>query len=349
MELEGIQHLARLMGSPVDGKGLNVRICCPMPVGHRGGVDTAPSLSIKVTAEQSPCRCFGCGATGTLLQVFAEALGENDPIVEFIRETDKGGLSAAFARIRLKKDDGPTDTPYRTWVRYVAECSRQVPGYLVERGVVRADVKKWMLGYDAERGYAVFPVWDEDGRLVGASRRAVSEEQIPKSLDTPGLPKQEVFYGEHLVDATRQEVHIVEGPLDAVFASRVLPNVLGMLGAHTGIGPVRLAKLRRWARVVTLVMDGDESGREAVYGKTLPRRRCRVPGLLELLRPYFVVRIAELPEGEDPASMNGQALVQAVKGASYLMRRARSPVSKFPSKGVSKFPRRGLSDFRRKE
>jgi DNA primase len=189
-----------------------------------------------------------------------------------------------------------------------------------QRGVVRADVEKWRIGYDAEMRRATFPVWDIDRNLVGVSRRTVCGVE-PKFYDTPGPWKQEVFYGEHLLDATRETAHLVEGVLGTVFASRVLPNTLGLLGAHTGLGERRLAKLRRWCRVVVLVLDADEAGDLAVYGDETR------PGLRTLLRPYFVVKVARLPRMhagrpvKDPADIPGDVLANAVEAAIYLTSR----------------------------
>jgi hypothetical protein len=222
--------------------------------------------------------------------------------------------------------------------RYVARCSRTTCQYILDRGLVASDLQRWRVGYDEGptrigqswiRWRAVFPIWDETGALVGASMRTVVDEP-PKYRDWPMTPKAEVFYGEHRVDTTRAEVILVEGILDVVVASRYFPNVLGLLGAKTGCGPTRLEKLRRWTRQVTLVLDSDRAGSEAVEGKVRTwtdrrgrKREKKTPGLLDILRRHFVVRVAELPAGMDPADLR-EGVVPYVARARYLGLETRS-------------------------
>ena len=126
-----------------------------------------------------------------------------------------------------------------------------------------------------------------------------------------------MFYGENFVDPTREHVYLVEGILDAVFASRVLPNAIALMGANTGIGDERLRKLRRWCRSLTIVLDSDKAGDEAWAGR-LDHRGKHQPGLRDKLRKHFPVKVARLPAGEDPASVTAATLLHAVQGAVYL-------------------------------
>jgi hypothetical protein len=42
-------------------------------------------------------------------------------------------------------------------------------------------------------------------------------------------------------------------------------------------------------------------------------------GLRDHLRRHFVVRVAALPEGHDPASVPSESLVSAARAAKYLL------------------------------
>jgi DNA primase len=271
-----------------------------------------------------------------LIALFAEAheaLGLYADAIKYIEENDKGGFASALARIRQARGT-PTVSggaePTSDIVRYVARCQGRVPQYLIDRGIAQADIKRWRIGYDEQLQRAVFPIWDETsltwrckhcGRLSESQEACCGEEEgmahYPKYHDTYGLPKDRVFYGEHLIDTTRNRVYIVEGILDAVFASRVLPNVVALMGANTGIGPERMRKLRNWCGAVTLVLDADTAGDNAWAGWTDERGRHH-PGLREKLRQHFPVRVAHLPPGEDPASVSPVTLRTAVNEASYL-------------------------------
>jgi hypothetical protein len=333
MDRPGITILATLYGSPVDKPhAKNVMIRCPKCVGG-----TSPTLSVLVDdLEPSRAHCFKCESGGTLLTMFIEARDNGAPGLEdavaFIEKVDRGGFSGAMARARELRQKGQGPAANAKWEggagleRYIFKCARQVPQYLVERGIIRSDVEKWRLGFDPDGKLAMratFPVWDERKTLVGVTGRTVLDEKIdpPKYKDWPpdfAQRKATYFYGEHLIDPTLEHVVIVEGPISCIFASRVVPNALALFGAKTPITPERLGKLRRWAKAVTLLLDADGPGREAVHGKLDPEGKWH-PGLRERLRQNFIVRVAELPDEQDPASVPGEVVVRAVRNARYLL------------------------------
>lgn len=327
MDRDQIHTLAKLLGSGVQDRKGNVVISCPMaPLVHANGTDHNPAMSIKIDTDcPSVCQCFACGTRGVILRVFEEAeeaLGIYAEALAFIEEFDTGGLEGEFARLRSSRGVRPENdkrSVFSDLARYIARCSRIVPRYLIDRGIVKADVDRWRIGYDAELRRAVFPVWDHEGRLVGASRRTVlpKDTEPIKYRDTYGLPKEDVFYGEHRIDSTREHAYLVEGILDVIFAARVLPNVLGLMGVNIGVGAARLTKLRRWCRTLTLIMDADQAGSEAVAGRQDHKGRY-IPGLQARLRRHVVVRVATLPEKQDPASVPPEILLRAVERASYL-------------------------------
>jgi hypothetical protein len=335
MDRPGIHHMAKMYGSPTEDKGGNVMLRCPLAAAtHAKGVNSSPALSVKVDPNgPSLAHCFSCKAGGTLVSIFTEAhgmVGGFSEVVAYLQEADRGGLLSALARSRFRPG-GMMDVERKSGAnapgeleRYTAICSRVVPDYLVrERGIVRADVDRWLIGFDHELQRATFPCWDEKGYLVGCSRRAVHPKQEPKFYDWPGPWKDTCFYGEHLIDTSRDHAYLVEGVLGTIFAMRVLPNVLGMLGSKVKMTPERLAKLRRWASAVTLILDADSAGTEAVEGSTDYKGKHHA-GLKEILQPYFAVKVAHLPTlwngraVKDPADVPGDVLAAVAKRAEYL-------------------------------
>lgn len=333
MDRQMLLEFARIVDSPVEKeKSANILMRCPLePMHARRG--KSPTFSVKVEpGQQSRANCFVCGVGGPLLYVYGEAHkalgGCFDAALRFLYEFDRGDFASMLAaNKRPQAQPGQTIVgaePSYVLERYAAMCSRFVPAYLVEqRGIVRADVEKWRLGFDAKRNRAVFPVWNEQRLLVGTTGRSVLPDNVdpPRYKDYPpefAQVKTSYFYGEHLVDPTLEHVYLCEGPLSVIYASRVLPNVLGLFGASTGMPDARLTKLRRWARKVTILFDGDQAGRDAVFGKVDPRGRFH-EGLLHTLRPHFVVDVATLPEGQDPASIAPDVLLGAVRAARYVI------------------------------
>lgn len=345
MDRPQILQLAAVLGSKTDAEQTtNIRLQCPLaPFTHERGTDRNPAWAILVSPDApSVSRCWSCDHAGTVIQILEQAKGMGvaglEDAIAFVQENDKGGLAGAFAGLRARNLREQEEARARSGFdveRFVRKASRTTSAYVLQRGLVRRDLEKWRIGYEAgptKIGYTtiqhrvVFPVWDERGTLIGATLRTALPPGVdqPKYWDTPGLPKREVFYGENFIDPTRGHVYLVEGILDAVIASRYLPNVVALLGAKTGILPARLEKLRRWADRVTLLLDSDRAGDEAISGKWVKTKRPDgseghrfKPGILQALQPYLVVRVAHLPPGTDPADL-GPAVVDYAKQASYL-------------------------------
>lgn len=348
MDRDLIRMLANILGSPIDNpQAAWPRLRCPVAFHrHASGMDRTPAWAVHHDPHaQSYTRCWACDTRGSVERVLSDALAlahthnaQRVPVLEaalaFVRENDRGGLAGAFTKLRLTRlsSEGAALHLHQGFdvARYVARCSKLTSQYVIDRGLVAADIRRWCIGYDegpTKVGRAtihhrvVFPVWNERGDLIGATMRTVLPDGYdpPKYRDTPQLPKQDIFYGEHGIDRTRGVVYIVEGILDAVVASRYLPNVVALLGANTGMSQVRINKLRSWADRVVLILDGDQAGREAVEGKWIDRDGKRVwkPGLREILRPYFVVQVAYLPEGMDPADVRHEVAAYA-QAAVYI-------------------------------
>lgn len=329
MDAEGIKALAALYGSGVDtSRPANLHINCPFGKYHSRGYDDSQGLSVKVSVgKRSVAYCHSCGASGSLSYVFQQAAEGDSLYAEayvFVVANDGPSLSAALGRLdRERAVDGVRhEVPTGDWADYAAACARAVPAYLVGRGIVRDDVRRWRLGFDQAMQRATFPVWDHKKRIVGCLRRAVTKEQDPKYYDTPGADawKKSVFYGEHRVDPTMRTAYLVEGPMDVIFPSRFLPNVLGMMGSSTGIEGERLVKLRSWVDVLVFLFDPDKGGRKAVHGFINPKGKV-IQGLRAKMRRYFVVKEGILPDGYDPCELvrhDPTLLREVIKQARYL-------------------------------
>ncbi len=148
--------------------------------------------------------------------------------------------------------------------------------------------------YDLLRGRITFPIQDVRGRVIGFGGRALRSEQEPKylnSLESPVFRKREVFYGLPLaLEPIRRKDRavIVEGYFDLIALHRAgLEESVATCGTALTEGHAR--NLRRRARSIVLLFDGDEAGQRAALRA------------LEVLLPQGLrVRVAALPAGEDP-------------------------------------------------
>jgi len=168
--------------------------------------------------------------------------------------------------------------------------------------------------YDRFRGRLMFPICDEQGRVVGFSGRVLSgDEKTAKYVNSPETPiftKSKVFFGldkskRALLDAGFAVV--CEGQLDliACFMGGV-QNVVAPQGTAFTDQQARI--LKRYVDEVVLCFDSDEAGQNAA-----------VRSLDHLLASGLAVRVAVVPAPHDPDSFikanGGEAFRKLVENA----------------------------------
>jgi DNA primase len=170
--------------------------------------------------------------------------------------------------------------------------------------------------YDRFRDRVMFPIGDQRGRVIAFGGRALEKDAKPKYLNSPETP---LFHkGDNLYNlaAARTATHngaplvVVEGYVDVIamvgvgFAGSVAP-----LG--TALTENQLMLLWKMADEPILCFDGDKAGQKAAW---------RAADLaLPHLKPDKSLRIALLPEGQDPddlARAGGRMAVEEVIGAA---------------------------------
>jgi DNA primase len=168
--------------------------------------------------------------------------------------------------------------------------------------------------YDRFRGRLMFPICDEQGRVIGFSGRILSgDEKTAKYVNSPETPiftKSKVFFG---LDKSKRAVLdagyaiVCEGQLDliACFMAGV-QNVVAPQGTAFTADHARI--LKRYVEEVVLCFDSDEAGQNAA-----------VRSLDNLLASGLAVRVARLPAPHDPDSFikasGGPAFQQLIEHA----------------------------------
>ena len=168
--------------------------------------------------------------------------------------------------------------------------------------------------YDRFRGRLMFPICDEQGRVIGFSGRVLSgDEKTAKYVNSPETPiftKSRVFFGldkskRALLDAGFAVV--CEGQLDliACFMGGV-QNIVAPQGTAFTADHARIIK--RYVDEVVLCFDSDEAGQNAA-----------VRSLDHLLASGLAVRVAVVPAPHDPDSFikanGGEAFRRLVENA----------------------------------
>jgi DNA primase len=192
--------------------------------------------------------------------------------------------------------------------------SKDYPLDLVEKaGLI---IRKEETGnyYDRFRGRLMFPICDEQGRVVGFSGRVLSgDEKTAKYVNSPEtaiFTKSKIFFG---LDKSKRAILdagyaiICEGQLDliACFMNGV-QNIVAPQGTAFTDQHARL--LKRYANEAVLCFDSDNAGQNAI-----------VRSLDHLLASGLAVRVAVVPAPHDPDSFikehGGEKFHELVKNA----------------------------------
>jgi DNA primase len=258
------------------------------------------------------------------------------PIVEE-RRTPDGDQNYETRRVLLRLHAEAAEWFHENLLKQeFAEPARQ---YLKERGIDRPVAKNWQLGfapdawdallkwatargysreqllqsglvkprddergskevYDRFRGRIIFPICNDVGEVIAFSGRLLETGgQVAKYLNSPETPlfrKASVLFGLHkskraLIEANRAVV--CEGQLDfiALFEAGIT-NVVAPQGTAFTTEQARI--LKRYVDEVVLCFDADEAGEKAGERSLDP-----------LLQHDLIVRVAEIPPGEDPDSL----------------------------------------------
>lgn len=161
--------------------------------------------------------------------------------------------------------------------------------------------------YDRFRGRIMFPISDSSGRVIAFSGRIIIDDgksaKYLNSPDTPLYTKSTVLYG---IDKAKQDIRIknysimVEGQMDLVLSHQSgVKNTVAVSG--TALSDTVFSKdnvinnlgiVRRLSPNIILAFDSDGAGRKAAL---------RSAGIA--LSIGMDVKIADLPDGKDPADL----------------------------------------------
>jgi DNA primase len=151
--------------------------------------------------------------------------------------------------------------------------------------------------YDRFRGRLIFPIDDEQGRVIGFSGRILSgDEKTAKYVNSPEtliFTKSKIFYG---LDKSKRAILdagfaiICEGQLDLISCFMAgIQNVVAPQGTAFTDQHARI--LKRYTNEAVLCFDSDDAGQNAV-----------VRSLDHLLASGLAIRVAILPAPHDPDS-----------------------------------------------
>ena len=239
----------------------------------------------------------------TLLQLHAEA-------AEWFHENLLKRDWATPAREYLKKRGIDRGVAGNWQIGFAPESWDAFLNWAKDRGYRRPDIAQSGLVkprdeehpdgevYDRFRGRIMFPICNDLGEVIAFSGRVLMDESgTAKYLNSPETPlfrKGHVLFGLHKTKRPLIEANsaiVCEGQLDLITLYEAgIENVVAPQGTAFTEQQARI--LKRFVNEVVLCFDADAAGQKAAERS-----------LESLLQHDLVVRIAEMPAGEDPDSI----------------------------------------------
>jgi DNA primase len=171
---------------------------------------------------------------------------------------------------------------------------------LLQSGLVKLRDEEKPQGdfYDRFRGRIMFPICNDLGEVIAFSGRTLQKEsEAAKYINSPETPlfrKGNVLFGLHKSKRSLIEAScaiVCEGQLDLITLFEAgITNVVAPQG--TAFTEKQARVLKRYVNEVVLCFDADAAGKKAAERS-----------LDALLQNDLIVRVAEMPPGEDPDSL----------------------------------------------
>lgn len=315
---------------PLKRAGANYQALCPF--------HSEKTPSFTVSPSKQFYHCFGCGAHGNAITFLMEHVGMGfvEAVQELAARVGMQVPTRSNAQVEAQHHRQQLYEVMAQAARFYRQSlksSAQAIEYLKGRGLKGETAARFGLGYapdewqplartfadyqdpileeaglvlraaagkryDRFRGRIMFPIRNEQGRVIGFGGRLLAEG-APKYLNSPQTPlfaKGHELYGLYENRRAIQhagEVLVVEGYMDVVMLSQHgVDNTVATLG--TAITSEQVRRLFRLAERVVFAFDGDAAGRKAAW-RALENT---LPHLPDGKQASFLF----LPEGEDPDS-----------------------------------------------
>lgn len=294
------------------------------------------SPSFMVSPDKQIFHCFGCGVSGNIFgflmkykkigfreaaQELADRAGVQIPEDEAVRAKNESRneiyqavkVAAVFYQEAFR--EAPSESPVKryaakrgltdetlrkfgigfspeAWDAFYQYGTKRLAAPLLEKaGLIMAKTGGGF--YDRFRNRLMFPIQDAKGNHIGFGARTL-DDSVPKYLNSPETEiyhKGWQLYGLNLAadSARRQDqLILVEGYMDVIACVQAgVENVVAASGTALTIEQIRLMK--RYTRNVVVLFDADKAGEMAT-----------LRGLDLLVQEECEVRVAEMPQGDDP-------------------------------------------------
>ncbi|OCA06033.1 DNA primase [Wolbachia endosymbiont of Trichogramma pretiosum] len=282
--------------------------------------------SFSVSNVKGLYYCFGCSAHGDAFEFISQTEG-----LSFKEALEKLASVAGVElpkKLSFSKENDKLFSALNLAANWFTQKNQGVVDYLKQRKISLKIIDKFRIGYAPSSGLReylnssgiedkilanvglinrnsrdyfydrlMFPIQNIAGKVIGFGGRALSSDQQPKYLNSPEsqlFKKRENLYGLNFALSEirkKQHLFVVEGYMDVIALHQAgISNTVAPLG--TAISAEQIKNLWRFAKEISICMDGDSPGFHAAI---------RIAELvLPILEPGYTLKFVTLPSNEDP-------------------------------------------------
>ncbi|MGL9681614.1 MAG: DNA primase [Wolbachia sp.] len=282
--------------------------------------------SFFVSNIRGSYHCFGCSAHGDVFEFISQTDGLS--FIEALEMLASVACAELPKNLNIINESDKLFSTLNLAANWFVQKNQGVIDYLKQRKISPEIIDKFKIGYSPNSGLKeylnssgiedkiltdiglinknfldyfydrlIFPIHNITGKVVGFGGRALSSEQQPKYLNSPEnhlFKKRENLYGLNLALSEihkKQHIFVVEGYMDVIALHQAgISNTVATLG--TAISAEQIKNLWRFAKEISICMDGDSAGR---YATT------RVAEFaLPILELGYTLKFVTLPSDKDP-------------------------------------------------
>lgn len=282
--------------------------------------------SFSVSNVKGLYYCFGCSAHGDAFEFISQTEG-----LSFKEALEKLASVAGVElpkNLSIAKENNKLFSALNLAAIWFTQKNQGVVDYLKQRKISLKIIDKFRIGYAPSFGLKeylnssgikdeilidvglinknsrdyfydrlIFPIHNIMGKVIGFGGRALNSEQQPKYLNSPEsqlFKKRENLYGLNFALSEirkKQHLFVVEGYMDVIALHQAgISNTVAPLG--TAISAEQIKNLWKFAKEISICMDGDSAGRHAAM---------RIAELvLPILEPGYTLKFVTLPSNKDP-------------------------------------------------
>jgi DNA primase len=139
-------------------------------------------------------------------------------------------------------------------------CGYYVHPYIESRGLTRETIHDLRVGYDRWEERVVFPIFDDEDRLINFVGRTIHKDVEPKYRIYEDVDRDTFMYGEHLLPENVPYLVVYEGLLETAYSHQIgIPYCVSLLGAF--ITKKHVERMLRYTDTIVLFLDNDRAGK----------------------------------------------------------------------------------------